>query len=170
MNTCTSRRPLPEDGKLPKAVLGVLCAVFLIATAVSVRADDDLVRLVEAKRLEVKAKEEALMRDEARLTALRKEVDEKIARYTALVARMETLLKRIEATKGERLENVVKAYEVMPAEDAATRLSALDSETALLIMTRMKSKKAGAIIAAMEPKKAAALTRDLAVITRKTAP
>ncbi len=77
------------------------------------------------------------------------------------------MLKRVEQVKGDKIENVVKAYEVMPPEDAAARISAMDNDTALRIMTRMKSKKAGAIIAVMEPRKAAALTRRLATIVEQ---
>jgi flagellar motility protein MotE (MotC chaperone) len=137
--------------------------VCLLASAVL--AQDDPIKLIEAKRIELKEKEETIKRDEARLNALKKEVDAKIETYTRLLAQLEAALKRVEQVKGEKIENVVKAYEIMPPEDAAARISALDNDTALQIMTRMKSKKAGAIIAVMEPHKAATLTRRLAAIT-----
>jgi flagellar motility protein MotE (MotC chaperone) len=144
-----------------------VCIAFLILFATAAHAQDDMVKLVESKRLELKEKEEGLKREEERLTALRKDVDEKIAAYSRLLSQVEATLKRIELVKGEKIENVVKAYEVMAAEDAAVRLSALDDETALQIMTRMKSKKAGAIIAAMTPHKAASLTRSMTTLTMK---
>jgi flagellar motility protein MotE (MotC chaperone) len=139
----------------------------LISTAV---AQDDMVKLVEAKRVELKEKEESLRLEEARLNALRKDVDEKIATYTKLLAQIESVLKKAELAQGEKIQNVVKAYEVMSAEDAAARLSALDDATVLQIMTGMKSKKAGAIIAAMAPKKAASLTRSMTALTTKQLP
>ncbi len=142
------------------------CALLVLLTAAAY-GQDDVIKLVEAKRLELKEKEDALKREEERLTALRKDVDEKIAAYSMLLSEVEATLKRVELVKGEKIENVVKAYEVMPAEDAAVRLSALDEETALQIMTRMKSKKAGAIIAAMTPHKAASLTRSMTTITMR---
>ncbi len=135
--------------------------------AAAAPGQDDVIKLVEAKRLELKEREDALKREEERLKALRTDVEEKIAAYTGLLARVEAVLKRVEQVKGEKIENVVKAYEVMAAEDAAVRLSALDDETALQIMTRMKSKKAGAIIAAMPPHKAASLTRSMTNLTMK---
>jgi len=139
----------------------------LIATAVG---QDDMVKLVETKGIELKEKEESLKLEEARLNALRKDVDEKIASYTRLLAQIESVLKKVELVQGEKIQNVVKAYEVMTAEDAAARLSALDDATVLQIMTRMKSKKAGAIIAAMSPKKAASLTRSMTALTTKQLP
>ena len=148
-------------------VIGLLAAALSLIMPAPVRAEDDLLKLVETKRVELREKEDSLKREEERLTALRKEVDEKIAAYTKLLADVEAALKRVEAVKGEKLENVVKAYESMAAEDAAARLSMLDEQTALEIMTRMKSKKAGAIIAAMTPQKAASLTRSMAMLTVK---
>jgi flagellar motility protein MotE (MotC chaperone) len=130
-------------------------------------AGNDLVRSVESKQEELKEREKSVKRDEARLAALRKDVDEKIEAYTKLLARLETVLKRYEVVKDDKLENVVKAYEAMPPEDAAARLSVLDDETALLIVTRMKGKKAGAIMAVMAPSKAAKLTRNLSTPARK---
>jgi flagellar motility protein MotE (MotC chaperone) len=131
-------------------------------------AQDDMLKLVEAKRVELKEKEEALKHEEQRLNILRKQVDEKIEAYTKLLVRVEAAVKKIEEVQSGRFENVVKAYEVMPAEDAATRLSELDADTALQIMSRMKSKKAGAIIAAMEPRKAAVLTKNMASLASKS--
>ncbi len=150
--------------------LCVLASCFLLlASAVS--AQEDPLKVIEEKRLELKEREEALKRDELRLTALKKDVDEKIQAYTDLLARVEAALKRVEQVKGDKLESVVKAYEAMPAEDAATRLAALDNDTALLIMTRMKSKKVGAAIALMDPQKAAVLTKHLTAVTiKKKAP
>jgi len=148
-------------GKL--LVLSFTAVLCLLTTAIS--AQDDPVKALEAKRVELKEKEEALKRDEVRLNALKKEVEARIETYSRLLAQMETVLKRVEQVKGDAIENVVKAYEVMTPEEAALRISALDNDTALRIMTRMKSKKAGAIIAVMEPRKAATLTQRLASIT-----
>lgn len=156
---------LKAGGKLFLLSLAAVLTLSLLASVVP--AQDDPVKAIEAKRVELKEKEEALKRDEVRLNALKKEVEARIETYTRLLAQMEAVLKRVEQVKGEKIENVVKAYEVMPPEDAAARISALDSDTALSIMTRMKSKKAGAIIAVMEPHKAATLTRRLASITSK---
>ena len=150
-----------------KKLLVFSFTVVLCLLASSIPAQEDPVKAIEAKSVELKEKEEALKRDEVRLNALKKEVEARIETYTRLLARMEAMLKRVEQVKGDAIESVVKAYEVMPPEDAAVRISALDNDTALRIMTRMKSKKAGAIIAVMEPRKAATLTRRLASLTSK---
>jgi len=148
-----------------------LCLFAILCWCASpVLAQDDMLKLIEAKRIEQKEKEETLKRDETRLIALKKEVDGKIEAYSRLLVQVEAALKKVEQVKGEKIENVVKAYEVMSPEDAAVRLSALDDDTALQIMTRMKSKKAGAIIAVMEPRKAALLTKSMTTVQIKNVP
>jgi len=154
-----------------RAGTGFFCMAIILFSLISAAvAQDDMVKLVEAKRIELKEKEESLRRDEARLNALQKDVDEKIATYTKLLGQIESVLKKVELVQGEKIQNVVKAYEVMTAEEAAARLTALDDATTLQIMMRMKSKKAGAIIAAMTPKKAASLTRSMTTLTTKQLP
>ena len=151
-----------------KRMFSVFCLFSILCLlAAAAFAQEDPLRVIEEKRLEIKEREDALKRDEQRLTALKKDVDEKIQAYTDLLARVEAALKRVEQVKGDKIENVVKAYEAMPAEDVASRLAALDNETALLIATRMKSKKIGAAIALMDPQKAAALTKNMTILTIK---
>lgn len=175
MSKAEAGRKKPEvrtQSRNSKRTLVAFCltSVFCLLAAVA-SAQEDPLRVVEEKRLELKEREDALKRDELRLAALKKDVDEKIQAYTELLARVEDALKRVEQVKGDKIENVVKAYEAMPAEDAAVRLAALDNDTALLIMTRMKSKKVGAAIAFMEPHKAAMLTKSMTVLViKKNAP
>lgn len=168
----SKRTEVRSQGRSSRRAIVVFCltSLFLLLASVAPSQEDPL-RVVEEKRLELKEREDTLKRDELRLAALKKDIDEKIQAYTDLLARVEAALKRVEQVKGDKLENVVKAYEAMPAEDAAARLAALDNDTALLILTRMKSKKVGAAIALMEPQKAAVLTKNLtALVIRSKTP
>jgi flagellar motility protein MotE (MotC chaperone) len=160
------RKPAQKPGRSARtyAMLLFCLPALLCFPALRASGQDDIVKFVETKRIELKEKEEALKSEEERLAALRKDVEEKIAAYTQLLARVQSALAKLETVKGEKMENVVKAYEAMAAEDAAVRLSALDESTALKILTRMKSKKAGAAIAAMTPHKAASLTRSMTAL------
>jgi len=171
MNTAGARNQKTVDSRQKtdkKRTLMMFCLSSVICLLAStLPAQEDPLRVVEEKRLELKEREDALKRDELRLAALKKDVDEKIQTYADLLARVEAALKRVEQVKGDKIENVVKAYEAMPAEDAAVRLAALDNDTALLILTRMKSKKVGAALALMEPQKAAALTKNLTILVVK---
>jgi flagellar motility protein MotE (MotC chaperone) len=145
-------------------MLGLPPVILCLAFAFSASAQEDMLKIIETKRIELKEKEDLLKQEEQRLNILKKEVEEKIETYTKLLAQVEATIKKVEQVKGEKLENVVKAYESMPPEDAAARLSVLDDTTTLLIMSRMKSKKAGAIIALMKPEKAAALTKKMTTL------
>jgi len=113
------------------------------------------------------AKEEAIKREEERLKALRKEVDEKIEKYTKLLNELEEILRRVEAIQDETIMHIVKAYESMPPEEAAARLSVLDESTAIKILLKMRSRKAGVIIALIEPEKAASITKTITQIVKK---
>jgi len=162
----TEDRPTTGDKKHRVFVLCLSSVICLLAS--SVPAQEDAVKLVETKRMELKEKEAMLKKEEERLSVLRKEVDEKIEAYSKLLAQVEASIKKVDQVKGEKIESVVKAYESMTASEAAARLAVLDADIALQIMTRMKSKKAGAIMASMEPRKAAALTKSMANLTVKS--
>jgi len=124
-------------------------------------AQDDVVKVVEEKRIELKAREDALKKEEERLNILKKDVDEKIAKYTKLLNQVDAALKRAEQIQNERLLNMAKLYEAMPPEAAAAQLSAMDTDAAAQIMLRMKSKKAGAVVALLKPQKAVTLTKKM---------
>lgn len=153
----------------------LLLSVFLVlglltawpAAAAPSAADEDVLKFVEKKKLELQEREESLKKEEERLKVLKKDVDERIEKYTKLLGQLEEALKTIDTTKNERLEHVVKVYEAMPAEDAAARLSAMDEPTALRILSKMKSKKAGAVMAAMEPRTAASLSSRMSMTVKK---
>jgi len=152
---------------LTRRVLVLSAFISLCLPLFAVFAQDDMVKMIETKRAELQEKEASLKREEQRLAAVRKDVDERIDKYTKLLAQVEAILKKVEQVKGDKMESVVKAYEVMAPEDAAVRISALDDDTALQIMSRMKSKKAGAVIAVMNPQKAANLTRSMLTLKTK---
>ena len=146
----------------------IICLSFAICLFASAApAQDDMLRQIEAKQAELREREETLKHDERSLNILKKQVDDKIESYSKLLVKVEAAVKILEQAKGDKIDNVVKAYEVMAPEDAASRLSALDDKTVLRIMTKMKSKKAGAIIGLMEPKKAAALTKSMTALPIK---
>lgn len=107
-------------------------------------------------------REKALKAEEERMQALRKEVEEKIARYEKLVAQVQEKEKRKQEEANARTERIVQLYEGMAPAEAAARIAALDDGSAAAILTRMKGRKASAVLAAMEPKRVAVLTRKMA--------
>ncbi|MFN3395337.1 MAG: MotE family protein [Thermodesulfovibrionales bacterium] len=124
-------------------------------------SQDDILRLIEKKQKELKEREENLKKEEERLNLLKKELDEKIDRYSRLLTEVEGQLRKLKKARDERFEQIVKTFEAMPPEDAATRLNEMDEKTATKILSMMKPKKASAIMAVMEPKKVASLASGM---------
>jgi len=141
---------------------------FLLYTSNSVAyAQDDLLKLIEKKQTELKDKEALLRQEEKRLEALKKDVDERIEKYSKILGQVESVLKKIEQESEQNFEHIVKTYEAMPPEEAAPRLSALDEELLVKIILKMKSKKAAAIMALMDPKRVASITQNMSSIEKK---
>ena len=145
----------------------LLLAVHLPLLSTAADAQDNMFKLMDKKQKEIKEKEEAIEKDEERLNALKKDVDERIAKYTGIMNRLEKILSRIEHLNDDKLRNVVKAYEAMPPEKSAECLSTLDEKSAVKIIQRMKSKKAGAVLAQMKTKKAVSITKKITRIAKK---
>lgn len=124
-------------------------------------AEDDIVKSVLKKNLELKEKEERLNKEDERLRALKKDVDERIEKYSVILSKIETVLNKAEQIRDEKLDHIIKTYEAMPPEEAAQRLGALNRATAVKIMAKMKSKKASAILASMEAKTVAVITESI---------
>ncbi len=113
------------------------------------------------KSIELSRREEAVRKEEERVSALRADVDKKIAEYEKLLKQLETIMAQIKESDSERMNNIVKTYESMPPENAAKDLELTDEEVAATIILKMKNRKAGATLAAMDPKKAAILTEKM---------
>jgi len=153
-------------GSLMVLVLSFLLSVFL-SVPVPAYAQDDMIKFIENKQKELKAKEEFLDQEEKKLNALRKDVETKVEKYGKLLHELDIKLKEIEKVKNERLDYIVKVYEGMPPEDAAVKISALDEQTAVEILRRMKSKKAGAVMVYMDAKKVASMTQSITRLEKK---
>ncbi len=142
-----------------RIIFFIFCSLFF---AFNVYAEDDIVRFIEKQHIELTRKEDAIKKEDARLKALKKELGEDIEKYTRILQQIDEALKKAEETKDKRLKHVAKAYEAMPPEDAALRLSGLDEATAVKIILKMNSKKAGIVIGMMKTDKATRITKKIA--------
>jgi flagellar motility protein MotE (MotC chaperone) len=139
---------------------------FLLATGLTAYAAKDTTGDLEKQRLELDQKEEIIKKEMERLKLLKKEVNEDIEKYTGLLKQIDKSLQKAEDLGNKRMKHVAKAYEAMQPEDAASRLSGLDRETAVQVLLMMNSKKAGLVIGNMEAKKATLLTKDIAKLKK----
>lgn len=150
-----------------KKILILSVLAFILHISSIALAQDDLLKLIEKKQLELKDRELFIKQEEKRLETIKKDVDEKIEKYTKILSQIENVLKKIEQIKDQNFEHIVKTYETMPPEDAAERLSSLDEELLVKIFLKMKPKKTAAILAAMDAKKAAVITKNMSAIEKK---
>ncbi len=146
----------------PLCLLLTLCCLFFTPAY----AQDEFVKFIKEKRVELMEKEKTLKKEEERLEAIKRDVDQRTERYGKLLSQIESILERIEDAKDKKIKHVVKTYEAMPAEEAAERLSALDEPTAVEIILKMNSKKAGAIMALMNTKKVVSITKEMTRIVK----
>lgn len=149
------------------SVLIFLSLIYCFSFPLTSYAQDDMFKLIEKKQAELKDKEVLLKQEEKRLEALKKDIDERIEKYTKILAQLENVLKKIEQIREQNFEHIVKTYETMPPEEAAQRLSILDEELLVKIILKMKPKKAAAIMAFMDSKKAASVTQSISSIEKK---
>jgi len=138
------------------------CIGIILLFALRAYAQVDMADTIERQKLEIAQKEEIIKQETERLRTLKKEVENDIAKYTELLKQIDKSLSKATEEGGRRLRHVAKAYEAMPPEDAAKRLSGLDDETSVQILLKMDSRKAGLVIGMMESKKATLLTKELA--------
>lgn len=164
MKKTVADRVLQRTYKWLTVIILVVC--FLLAVTMMPAAEEDRQGNPAVQLRDLKEREAVVRKEEERLNAIKKDVEQKIAEYRVLLDKIEKVLSKIEQANDEKLAHAVKVYEAMPAEDAAARLSVIDEQTAVGILMQMKAKKAGAVISFMEPKKAASVTKNMTGIVK----
>lgn len=129
----------------------------------------ELLAMLEQRKEFLDKKEETMRLSEERLTALKKEVEQSLARFEQSVKAAEGNRKAVREKLAQAEEDeqktaqahVIKMYESMPAEDAAMRIEKMPESKAIDLLRMLKGKTAGAILAAVKPAQAAKLTERL---------
>lgn len=144
-----------------------ICLVVLFLSYFPAYCQEDIIGYVKKRNIELAEKEETLKREEERLNALRKDLDERINKYESLLNEIENAINKIEVIRDERIKHLIKTYEAMPADRAALQLSELDEQVAIKILHGMKNKKAAAIMASMDSAKAISIAKGMANPVKK---
>jgi flagellar motility protein MotE (MotC chaperone) len=107
---------------------------------------------------------------EGQLAILKAEVEETLRKVEAIELRLvgkaglgqqASHSKQPAELRTQRLGQLAKMYESMPAEEAAARIERMPDRKALEILRLLKSKSAGAILAQVRVDRAAKLTEEL---------
>lgn len=126
----------------------------------------DLLLLLQKKQKELDLRESAIKAEEEKITALKKEILEKIEVLKALDAQLATKLDHEKSNDTKRLKDLAKVYEAAPPQKAATMLEKLDTKTAAGITINMKRERAGLIWGYLNPQKGVEITNEIARIVK----
>lgn len=120
-----------------------------------------LLSAILKRQQELDAREDELKVREERLQALKNDVDSRVKELGKIHSKIEADVKKIDEVKGERVKRVVKIYESMSPDEAATRLEKLDEEFAVMILASMSEKKAAKILGFVNIGKSVRLSKSI---------
>jgi flagellar motility protein MotE (MotC chaperone) len=112
-------------------------------------------------------RERQLRKREETLGLLQKQIEAKLASLEVLRKEIGELLLEKAAFEDQRFAHLVKVYEGMRPEEAASLVERLQEETAVRLFTQMKGKKVSKILQAVKPDVAARLSERLAILQQQ---
>jgi len=122
----------------------------------------EVLQALQERREEIDRREDDVIRKEAELEAIRKQIERKVAELQALQDTIQGLLIQHDEQEEGELRRLVKIYEVMKPKDAARVFDTLDMPILLDVLQRMKERLAAPILANMDPERAKSVTVELA--------
>lgn len=144
------------------------------------QAEDDKLILegLELRRLQLKEKEESIVREQEKLKTLKKELEEKIAELEKIHSQINTTLEKLDQKKSEqafkkeadenrKIKQLVKVYSSMKPKNAGQIINNMDIIVAEKIIRNMKGDAAGKLLSYVESSRAAAISERIAATVRK---
>jgi flagellar motility protein MotE (MotC chaperone) len=131
---------------------------------------EEIIAVFQQRKLDLDRREKAVRTAEGQLSILKAEVEEILRKVEAIEQRLvgkgalgqqASHSKQAAELRTQRLGQLAKMYETMPAEEAAARIERMPDRKALEILRLLKSKSAGAILAQVKVDRAAKLTEEL---------
>lgn len=121
----------------------------------------DLDKQVEQRRREVSREEERLAAAKAALEGVKRELAEEFSKLTAIKKEVDESIARRDKLIDERLDLIAKVYRSMKPKEASVALQDMDDEMALLILERLPAKGVAKIFDTMPKERVRELTRRL---------
>lgn len=176
----------PSEGNGPAAVV----PAAPVAQGPAIDTPREIIDMLDLRKSDLDRREQAIRQEEARLLALKAEVESVLARSEAMQKRLEeaqqkaqkqaaaqkaqqdqvltdrkaSAAKQVQEQKAQNQAQLAKMYESMPAEDAAARLEQMPERKAIEMLRLVKGKTAGAILSQMKAERAAKLTEQLLAV------
>jgi flagellar motility protein MotE (MotC chaperone) len=132
---------------------------------------EEMIAMFQQRQQDLERREKAVRTAEGQVAILKAEVEAILAKVEAIEQRrlgqekaalgQQASPKDTAELRTQRLGQLAKMYESMPAEEAAARIERMADRKALEILRLLKSKSAGAILAQVKVDRAAKLTEEL---------
>jgi flagellar motility protein MotE (MotC chaperone) len=129
--------------------------------------DIPVLQSIQQRQAHLDEHEHQLARREEELRVLQQRVEEKLGLLTTLRKEIGALVEEKEAFEEKRFEHLVKVYEGMKPEEAASLFERLNEDTAVKMLFRMKEKRVGQILGFIKPEVAVKLSERLAAQRQK---
>lgn len=135
-----------------------------VATASSgADVEKGILAVLNRKEKELQAREEDLVRNEERLNIVKADIEQRIAELKREHEEIAALVKKIDEINDQRNKKIVKIYESMNPEEAASRIEKLDEEMAVMILASMSERKAAKVLSFVDVSKSAKLSQSLRI-------
>ena len=121
-----------------------------------------MMEMIEKKNKELKIRENALATKETQLKTLEENIKKDLAKIELALKESKEQFGMKENLIKKNVDELIKVYSTMKADQAATLIAAIDEDLALRIISGMKSKVAGEVLSKLDVKVAKAISEKLA--------
>ncbi len=126
-------------------------------------AEKGMLAVLNRKEKELKEREEELVRNEERLNIVKADIDSRLSELKAEHEKIAALVRKIDEINDQRVRKIVKIYESMGPEEAASRIEKLDEDMAVMILAAMSERKAAKVLSFVDVSRSARLSQSLRV-------
>jgi flagellar motility protein MotE (MotC chaperone) len=152
-------RTPPAEAKTPAKEIATTSPEPLLTLKAG---DIPVLKSLQERQALVEEREKQLATRETELRLLQQQLEEKLATLSLLRKEVGELIQEKAAFDEKRFEHLVKVYEGMKAEEAASLIERLHEDTAVKLLYQLKEKKVGQILGSFNPEVAAKLSERLA--------
>lgn len=160
------------------AVLTVIVALMAGSVAALHALDKQPVKAITpadvAKALELKEREEALVAKEAEFAKkaeeqaqMRKDVEEKLVRLSAMQSELKGQFEAIKGAQRQEFMNLIKIYSAMSPSKVAPLLDSMDDGDVVRILRAMKAEQVAKIMPKLTQPKAVSVSQEMGMLAEQ---
>lgn len=138
-------------------------APALASIATPLDAEKSLLGVLNRKEKELASREDEIVKKEERLNVIREDIEARIKELKKEHDEIAALVRKIDEINDQRIKRIVKIYESMKPEEAASRVEELDEDMAVMILASMSERKAAKVLSFVDVAKSVRLSQSLRV-------